>query len=261
MAIRILVIDDHPTILLGLRTLFGKARDIEVIGEARSGLEALEKVAALKPDIVILNSHLPDMPGEKVTEEIIRQGICTTVLGFSGYDDDTTVMGMLDAGAAGYILKTEEAEQVLEAVRTVADGDPWFSPRIVKKVLAQARQDISGLYALSQREMEILQLIGQGCDDDQIADRLEISRKTVRNHVTNIYDKLGVHSRADAAIWAWRHKDETFWYRTHTNWTVKNTYHRWGCPAGCTLCNGQFFTDSNEYKYRDSGLAMSEQLQ
>jgi DNA-binding NarL/FixJ family response regulator len=206
MAIRLLIVDDHPTTRLSLRIIFQEAEGIEVVGEAGSGSKALAKAAELKPDVVLLDSRLPDMPGGKVAEEIIRLGICTTVLGFSGFDDDAHVMGMLDCGAGGYILKTEGPEQVLEAVRAVAGGEPWFSPRIVERVLARAREDLSGHYALSRREMEILQLIGSGCSDSEIADRLAISMKTVRNHITNIYEKLGVHSRADAVVWAWRHK-------------------------------------------------------
>jgi two-component system, NarL family, response regulator LiaR len=206
MAIRLLVIDDHPTTRLSLRIIFQEAEGIEVVGEAGSGSKPLAKAAELKPDVVLLDSCLPDMPGGKVAEKITQLGVCTTVLVFSGYDDEAHVMGMVDSGAAGYVLKTEEPEQVLEAVRNVARGEPWFSARILGRVLAQARTDLSRLDVLSKREMEVLQLIGRGCSDADIADRLAISEKTVTNHITNIYDKLGVHSRADAAIWAWRHK-------------------------------------------------------
>lgn len=206
MAIRVLIVDDHPLILLSLRTIFQEAEDIEFVGEARGGSEGLKKAAELQPDIVLLDSHLPDMPGEKVTREIIRLGICETVLGFSEYDDDAHVIGMLDAGAAGYILRTEQPEQVLEAIRTVARGEPWYSPLIGDRVLAWGQKDLSGLYSLSEREIEVMKLIGIGCSDAEIANRLAISEKTVRNHIVNIYDKLGVHSRARAVAWAWRHK-------------------------------------------------------
>jgi DNA-binding NarL/FixJ family response regulator len=127
MKIKVLVVEDHPATRLGLVMLLEREDDIEVVGEAENGAEALQKIRELQPDIVLLDLRLPDMPGERVAVEIRQTGLDTKVIAFSAYVDEEHVMGMLNAGALGYILKTEPPKTIVEAIRTVAEQEPWLS--------------------------------------------------------------------------------------------------------------------------------------
>ncbi len=203
--IEVIVVDDHPVTRLGLSLFLNSTQDINVVGEADCGRKALELVSALKPDILLLDHRLPDMSGSQVSAEVQKLDLKTRVLGISGFSDEDNIIEMLDAGAQGYILKTESLNFLQEAIESVARGENWLSPTIAKKVLTRARRDLVNHGALSQRELEVLQLLAKGYRNSQIAKTLVISRATVKNHLSNIYNRLTVSSRAEAIIWAWSH--------------------------------------------------------
>jgi two-component system, NarL family, response regulator LiaR len=143
------------------------------------------------------------MPGPKVSANVQKMNLTTRVLGFSAYSDEECIFKMLDAGAQGYVLKTEGPEKLLEAIRTVARGETWVSPTVVNKLLNRSRRELVNHSLLSHREMEVIKLLANGYSNIQIAKSLVISKATVKNHLTNIYNNLGVCSRAEAITWAW----------------------------------------------------------
>lgn len=204
MAIRTLLVDDHPAMRAGIQGALAKAPGIQVVGEASDGETAWELIESLSPDVIILDCRLGETDGVTVARRIQAAGYATRVLAMSAHDDDHYVYGMLQAGAAGYILKHEALKTVVEAIQTVAQGGEWYSQRVMSRMAAWARGEQSELVGLTEREVEVLRLVAQGWDNQRIADELSISEGTVKNHVTNLYDKLGVHSRAEAVAWAWQ---------------------------------------------------------
>ncbi len=201
--IEVIVVDDHPVTRLGLSLFLNSTQDINVVGEAECGMKALELVSALKPDILLLDHHLPDMSGAQVTAEVQKLGLKTRVLGFSGFSDEDFIIEMLDAGAQGYILKTESLNFLQEAIKAIARGETWLSPTIASMFLHRGRKKFVDNALLSHRELEVLLLLAKGCSNLQIAKSLMISRATVKNHLSKIYNILAVRSRAEAITWAW----------------------------------------------------------
>jgi DNA-binding NarL/FixJ family response regulator len=204
--IRVLLADDHPTLRVGLRVLLEQAPDIEVVGEANSGEEALAQIEALQPDVVVLDCQLPDIEGPEVAREIQRRGWSTRVLALSAYTDEAYVRGMLGAEAVGYLLKNEAPEVIVAAVRKAARGEGYFSPPVVAKISAWARGEEPQPDELTERELEVLRLVARGLTNKEIAHVLQIKERTVEFHVTNILAKLGVASRVEAAVWAKEHR-------------------------------------------------------
>ena len=205
MKIMVLVVEDHPATRLGLVMLLEREDDIEVVGEAESGAEALQKIAALQPDLVVLDVRLPDIPGKQVAEGIRKMGLDIKVIAFSAFADEERIMGMLEAGVLGYILKTEPPQAIVEAIRTTAKHEPWLSRQAFAVVMNFRRGELPESPPLTPRELEVLQLLPQGYTNRQIAERLMITPATVKNHLTTIYSKLGVKGRAGATAWAWQH--------------------------------------------------------
>ncbi|MDY7079187.1 MAG: response regulator transcription factor [Chloroflexota bacterium] len=199
-AIRILLADDHPALRLGLRMLLERAPDVELVGEAESGEDALAMIEASQPDIVLLDCELPGMAGVEVAQEIRRRGLPVRVLALSSYDDDYYVRGMLEAGAVSYLLKDEAPETIVAAVRAAAKGKNWFSSAIAVKVAAWARGERPG--GLTERELDVLRLVAEGLSNKQIAQTLSVTVRTADFHVSNILSKLGAASRVEAAMWA-----------------------------------------------------------
>jgi len=198
--IRVLLVDDHPALRLGLRVLLERAPDVELVGEAENGAEALALVEASRPDVVVLDCELPEMEGVEVAQEIWRRNLPVRVLALSSYDDERYVRGMLDAGAAGYLLKDEAPGVIVAAARAAAQGEGYFSPAVAAKVAAWSRGERPG--GLTEREAEVLALVAEGLPNKQIAYRLQVAERTVQFHVSNILQKLGVASRVEAAVWA-----------------------------------------------------------
>lgn len=200
--IRVFLADDHPPLRMGLRVLLEQARDMHVIGESGNGHDALRQIQALCPDIAVIDCQLPDLEGVQVAAEIKRRGIPTRVLALSSFAEERYVRGMLEADAAGYLLKEEAPERIVEAVRAAARGESTFSAKI-SKMIADWRQG-KRPYNLSEREILILRLLGSGKPNKEIAVELGNSEKTVEKYLAELFKKLGVATRVEAAVKAVR---------------------------------------------------------
>ncbi|MEV6813200.1 response regulator transcription factor [Micromonospora sp. NPDC051296] len=199
--IRVLLVDDHAPFRAGLRALLATSPDIEVCGEAASGEEALAVLDRLQPDVVLLDLTMPGMGGIAATERLVRMSPHVRVLILSMADDDDSVFAALRAGARGYVLKGARRVEIIRSVRVVADGEAIFGPAIATRLMgyfAGLDRTEPAFPELTSREREILTLIAQHLTNPQIAARLGLSTKTVRNHVSNIFAKLQVADRAQA---------------------------------------------------------------
>jgi DNA-binding NarL/FixJ family response regulator len=211
--IRVIIAEDHALVREGTRELIERAPDIEVVGEATNGAEAVALVERLAPDVAIVDILMPVMNGIEATERMKAIQPSLGVLILTAYDDDQYVFALLRAGAAGYLLKDVPASEVVRAVRLVHAGEPVLHPAIARKVLArfaaeevapvavgaQAQEEPKALH-LTDREMEVLRLAASGMTNAQIAGRLYFSVRTVQVHMTHIFDKLDVGSRTEAVI-------------------------------------------------------------
>ncbi|MFC0842996.1 MULTISPECIES: response regulator [Streptomyces] len=200
---RVLIVDDHPLFRSGLKAALESTGGTDVVAEAATAAEALEAVARQIPDVVVMDLALPDASGIDVTRQLsaLHPGLPVLMLTMS--DDDGSLLAALQAGARGYLVKGAGAGEVLHAVRTVAAGGAVFGPQTAQRLTALLREgrrhDAEQLFpALTAREAEVLELIARGLDNHRIARQLVLSEKTVRNHVTHIFDKLQVTTRAEA---------------------------------------------------------------
>jgi DNA-binding NarL/FixJ family response regulator len=208
--INVVLADDHPVVRSGIRTLLEKAPDISVVGEASDGYETLRLVDNLKPHVLLLDMELPGLKGIEVAQQLKASGATVRILALSAYDDEQYIFGLFSTGAVGYMTKDEALSTITDAVRGVAGGEVgWLSRRVTAKVMqrkiVQAQPAADTLTLLSVRERQVLQLVASGMPNEQIRATLCISDGTVKNHITNIYGKLGVRTRAEAVAWAWRH--------------------------------------------------------
>ncbi len=202
--IRVLIADDHPVFRFGLRALLQGEPDVEVVGEATTGLEAVKMALERQPDVVLMDLNMPEINGIEATRRIRDENPKIAVLVLTMFDDDT-VFSAMRAGARGYLLKGAEGEETLRAVRAVANGEAIFSPTIADRIMhyfahAPSQPSLAAFPELTEREREVLTLIAQGLTNQAIAARLVLSEKTVRNHVSNIFSKLQVADRAEAII-------------------------------------------------------------
>ena len=197
--IRVLVVDDHPLFLRGMQAVLAEATEVEVVAAAGTGHEALTAAADLQPDVVLLDLHLPDLNGVAVTERLYAAGFGGAVLILTMYDDDQALSATLAAGARGYLLKGSTSSEVLAGIRAVHGGGLMFGASVAERVLDGLNHPPAATVpGLSAREVEILELIAEGRPNADIARRLVLSEKTVRNHISSIYAKLGVDDRAEA---------------------------------------------------------------
>ena len=196
--IRLLIADDHPVVRDGLRGIFEASGEFEVAGEAANGREAVDRAAALRPDVVLMDLRMPELDGVSAIRALAQRGVDARVLVLTTYDTDTDVVPAIEAGATGYLLKDSPPEELLRGVRAAARGEAVLSPSVATRLLGQVRQPARDREPLSQRELDILGLIAQGCSNREAAARLYISEATVKTHVLHIYAKLGVNDRAAA---------------------------------------------------------------
>jgi DNA-binding NarL/FixJ family response regulator len=202
-SIRVLIADDNADFRAGLRGLLVAQPDLAIVGEAATGREALSLAARALPDVVLMDLQMPDLNGIEATRRLVAGSPHIGVLVVTMSEDDDSVFAAMRAGARGYLLKGARKAETLRAIRAVADGEAIFSPTIARRLMsffAAARPTPTVLPELTEREREILALIAQGRDNEAIANGLSLSLKTVRNHVSNIYGKLQVTDRTQAAL-------------------------------------------------------------
>ena len=203
--IRILIADDHPHFRDGLRALLVSASDLEVVGEAADGEEAISLAADLQPDVILMDLGMPDVNGIEATRAILRTSPHISILVISMFEDDDSVFAALQAGARGYLLKGALKVEILRSIRAVASGEAIFGPTIARRLMQyfsnpHPATPPDAFPELTEREHEILELIARHETNPEIAKRLYLSPKTVRNHVSNIFTKLQVADRAQAII-------------------------------------------------------------
>jgi DNA-binding NarL/FixJ family response regulator len=207
--IRVMLVDDHEVVRMGLRAMLELESDIRVVGEAPDGETAVEQAAALRPDVVILDVRMGAMDGIEACRELKVRSPDSAVLLLTSFGTEEAVMAGLMAGAAGFLLKNSGRAELLRAVRAVAQGQSLLDPAVTRRVterlveLAQ-RTGSSEIAGLSQREREVLVLVAHGCTNREIAEKLVISEITARNHVSHILEKLGMSRRSEAAAFAAR---------------------------------------------------------
>lgn len=206
--IRLLLVDDQALFREGLRTLLGTQPDLDVVGEAANGQEAVRLAAELKPDVVLMDLRMPVLDGASATRRLRQMIPEARVIMLTTFDDDETVFDGLRAGAVGYLLKDTQAARLFEAIRAAARGESFLQPSIAAKVVAEfqrlaqrpAAPAPSSGESLSEREVEVLRLLSRGATNREIASTLVLAEGTVKNHVTNILGKLGVSDRTQAAL-------------------------------------------------------------
>jgi DNA-binding NarL/FixJ family response regulator len=207
---KILLADDHNVLRKGLRRILEEQPDLEVVGEASDGREAVSLNNLLRPDIVVMDIAMPLMNGLEATRQILQRSTDVNVLILSMYSDENYVVQVLRAGARGYLLKDTAEEDLITAVRTVAKGQPFFSPKIAKLLLGDSMQrlrteGVNDSYdLLTPREREVLQLIAEGKSNKEAAAALFVSPTTIETHRARIMDKLDLHSTADIVLYAVR---------------------------------------------------------
>lgn len=209
--ITVVVVDDHPIVRAGLRAILDTADDMRVVAEGTNGADAVRLVAQHAPAVLVLDVNLPDLNGLEVTRQLRAQHTATTILALTVHNDSETIFSLLESGAIGYVLKDEALETLANAVRAAAQGDSWLSPAVARQVVQRAVHNSSSSITstdtlpLTPSERQVLALLAQGLDNAAIAERLVITKRTVQNHISNIYGKLDVSTRTEAMLYALRH--------------------------------------------------------
>jgi NarL family two-component system response regulator LiaR len=203
--IRIVIADDHPIVRRGLRTLLKTQADMELAGEAENGLQAVQMASSLKPDIVIMDLQMPVLDGLSALRQLQQTGVTTRVLVLTSFPDDDRVFAAIKAGATGILLKDSAPKALLDAIRLVHQGESALHPTIAMKVLREIKQPSHRVpegEGLTPREIEVLGFLAQGMTNLEIADKLQVSVRTVTTHVRTILDKLHLTNRTQAALFA-----------------------------------------------------------
>jgi DNA-binding NarL/FixJ family response regulator len=210
-SVQVVLIDDHTVLRDGLKLLLSLEPDLEVVGEAASGLDGLAVAQSTRPNVVVTDVGLPDIDGVEVTRRLRAELPESRVLVLTVHDEDTYVFALIQAGASGYLLKNAAGNDLVSAIRTVASGRPWLQPEIAERLINVATGKSpsppkSGLEALVEpltaREVEVLKLLAGAASNREIAERLAISTRTVETHLANVYGKLDVRGRTEAMLWA-----------------------------------------------------------
>jgi len=219
MSVRVLLVDDQPLMLVGLGILIGGTADLEVVGEAGDGREAMRLVRELRPDVVVMDIRMPGVDGIEATRQATAEPDPPKVLVLTTFDDDEYVYGALRAGASGFLLKSMALDAILDAIRVVAAGDALIAPSVTRRLIAdfagtsatraasapdaQPARDSHLIAEITDREREVLALVGQGLSNTEIAERLTISAATAKTHVARLFAKLEARDRVHLAIIAY----------------------------------------------------------
>jgi DNA-binding NarL/FixJ family response regulator len=198
--IRLLIVDDHPVVRDGLTGMFSGESEIEVVGVAGDGREAVRQAQALDPDVILMDLRMPELDGVTAISELTEAGSRARILVLTTYDTDSDVLSAIEAGATGYLLKDAPRPELLRAVRAAARGEAVLSPSVATRVVGQVRAPAEE--PISHRELEVLELVARGATNRDAAARLFISEATVKTHLMHIYGKLGVSDRAAAVAQA-----------------------------------------------------------
>jgi DNA-binding NarL/FixJ family response regulator len=201
--IRVLIVDDHAVVRRGLAQLLETTDDLRLAGEAADGEDAVERAAELRPDVVLMDLSMPGMDGVQAISRILAVHPEAHVLVLTSFSDQNRILDALQAGAEGYLLKHAEPETILSGVREVVEGGSPLDPKAARVLLTSRRSPRTAL-TLTDREQEVLRLVGDGLPNKSIARRLGISERTVKAHLTSVYQQLGVTDRTQAALWSQR---------------------------------------------------------
>lgn len=204
--IRVVVVDDHVVVRSGLEQLLATTDDIQLVGMASNGLEAIDLVADTDPDVVLMDLSMPELDGVEATRRISERFPRSRVLVLTSFSDQTRILDALTAGADGYLLKHAEPDEIAAGIRSVFEGGSPLDPKAAR-VLLESRRTRRETVNLTDREREVLLLVRGGLANKQIARRLGISERTVKAHLTSVFQRLGVTDRTQAAIWASDHLD------------------------------------------------------
>ncbi len=204
--IRVLIADDHAMVRQGLRELLDKSEDIEVVGEAADGMEAIAKAKQVKPDVVLMDIAMPHLNGLEATRRLLKEKLKTKVLALTTYDSEQYVRQIILAGASGYILKESSFDELVQAIRAASTDKAYFSPSIAKKIARTyvGKDALAGKAFLTPREREILCLIAEGKPNKEIAQALHLSPRTVQTHRDHLMKKIGAHDRTELVRYAIR---------------------------------------------------------
>jgi NarL family two-component system response regulator LiaR len=207
--IKVLIVDDHQVVRQGLRTFLELQGDVVVVGEAGDGLAAVEMVRQLKPDVVLMDLVMPRLDGIAATRQIKSLANDTKVIALTSFTEDEKVIPAIQAGATGYLLKDVSPDGLVEAVRAAYRGEARLHPDIARKLMEQVASQAGDTHqarveGLTERELQVVRLVAQGCSNHEIAERLVISEKTVKTHVSNILSKVHLEDRTQLAIYAIR---------------------------------------------------------
>jgi DNA-binding NarL/FixJ family response regulator len=213
--LKLLLVDDHKVVRLGLRALLDSEPDFEVVAEAANAAEAIQKADRFQPNVVLMDIRLPDQSGIAGCRQIRQSRPEIQVLMLTSFADETLVIEAIEAGAAGYVLKQLDTGELVRAIRAVGQGDAVLDPAVTQKVLAQVRRakqeaQIAAFRDLSEREVQVLALVAEGKTNAEISEVLILSEKTVRNYVSTILEKLHLTNRIEAATYAVRHNIERY---------------------------------------------------
>ena len=202
--IRVMLAEDHSVVRAGLVQLLEGAQDVEVVGAAADGAEAVAMAEAERPDVILMDLSMPVMDGIEATRRIVASHPGACIVALTSLTDRERILGALDAGALGYLLKDAEPDELFRGIRAAAQGDAPLDPRVARELLT-ARAEDRPASGLTDRERDVLALVGSGLPNKLIATRLGISEKTVKAHLTNVFRAIGVTDRTQAALWAQRH--------------------------------------------------------
>ena len=206
--IKVLIADDHRVVREGLMAILKTKENIEVVGEAQDGQDAIQKVRTLEPDVILMDVSMPRMGGVEATRQIKREFPHIGIIALTMYDEQQYIFDLVRAGATGYLLKDTESAQIVEAIRAIYRGESLIHPSVASKILAEfsllaqkkGKKPSWEDHDLTEREVTVLRLVADGKTNKEIANNLDLSEKTVKNHVRNIFHKLQVYDRTQAAI-------------------------------------------------------------